>query len=171
MTATKSRARPKPKATPQVAPAACAHRYITRSGNRHGSFAQCQECLTKWKWNPTHQGWVHFVAASSSSQLPLPSSATVLDDSWISPPENLQAAQTYQQSTTLLESPYMPQDRLLQTGAVPKRRAQPSTMLMDPNMEDTEGYDQPDPLNNVWSLLEPRYEVEDQDAEEYDWEQ
>ena len=60
----------------------CLHRHIKRSGNRRGSYAQCMECKVKWKWNAAHHGWEHFIAGSSSSRLPLPSPATVLDSSW-----------------------------------------------------------------------------------------
>ena len=61
----------------------CTRRYFRRSGNRHGKYAQCQECLRKWRWNSTHGGWEAFTPASRSSPLmPLPSSTNVLDSSW-----------------------------------------------------------------------------------------
>ena len=65
-----------------VSPTDCTHEHIKRSGNKHGSYAQCLQCLIKWKWNQASQGWEQFSVASSSSRLPLPSSATVLDHSW-----------------------------------------------------------------------------------------
>ena len=63
----------------------CSHNHIKRTGNRHGSYAQCLDCKIKWRWNKELDGWEHFTAASSSSPLPLPSSATVLDHSWAPP--------------------------------------------------------------------------------------
>ncbi|CAK8987891.1 unnamed protein product [Durusdinium trenchii] len=75
----------KPETT-YLATTDCEHQHVKRSGNRHGSYAQCLDCKIKWKWNPTLRGWEHFIAASSSSQLPPPSLGTVLDQSWTGSP-------------------------------------------------------------------------------------
>ena len=135
--------------------------------NRHGSYAQCLECLTKWKWNPTRQGWEHFVAASSSSQLPLPCSATVLDDSW-NPPEELQPL-TYTTSSMPTVSPYLRQDHAALSAAAPKRQAVPTIPLNQD--DDLENYDHLDPIQNPWRLLETHQNPLQDEFEEdnYDW--
>lgn len=165
--AAKAKAAPKPSPKASTTPTQCQHRHIKRSGNRHGSYAQCLECLTKWKWNPTRQGWEHFVAASSSSQLPLPCSATVLDDSW-NPPEEQQPL-TYATSSMPTVSPYLRQDHAALSAAAPKRQAVP-TIPLDQD-DDLENYDHLDPIQNPWRLLEPqRSPLQDEFEEDnYDW--
>ena len=92
---------------------ASSHNHIKRSGNRHGSYAQCLDCKIKWRWNKELDGWEHFTAASSSSPLPLPSSATVLDHSW-APASKRQATRTI--SSHFLRLPVRRQRRHLRGG-------------------------------------------------------
>jgi len=74
----------KDKRTKPVAPQTCDHNKedgsgtaIHRYGNAHGSYARCNVCMTRWKYNKDTKSWVvHPVGASSSSssRLPLPCS-------------------------------------------------------------------------------------------------
>ena len=170
ISSTPSTACPKRKAKAKAAPAvlattppagpACDHRHIKRSGNRHGSYAQCMECKKKWKWNPDRQGWEYFVTASGSSPLPLPSSSTVVDGSWEI--NRRQALLDYHQGPLPSSFPPMPETAVL-AAATPKRQQhiKPSQAS-----RQTAGYLQPPPppLNleesdpqedeiDAWSLL------------------
>ena len=61
----------------------CSHMTFKRHGNRHGSFATCQSCKARWKWEDG--GW-RLHGGSSNYSLPLPSFLTTTDGS-IKPPE------------------------------------------------------------------------------------
>jgi hypothetical protein len=58
----------------------CDHSNIKRYGNMHGRFAQCLECLVRFKW--VNEEWVRHsqrsAGSSSSSALPLPTAADTL---------------------------------------------------------------------------------------------
>ena len=81
MSLTMTTASAEPPTTGSRAPP-CQHKYIQQSGNRHGSFARCLECKLLWKYDKENQGWVQHTGSSRSSPFPLPSSTTVLDNSW-----------------------------------------------------------------------------------------
>lgn len=71
--------KPSPAATHQKQlQESCDHKEFKRHGNRHGSFATCQRCHARWKWEGT--GWKLHGCCSKLS-LPLPSSLTVVDGS------------------------------------------------------------------------------------------
>ncbi len=74
--------------TAQIDSRNCPHRQeaIKRSGNRHGRFAHCVDCNTKWKWvagdssTGEIEGWVVWQQQSQlQSQLPVPSPDTILE--------------------------------------------------------------------------------------------
>jgi len=53
----------------------CHHEKIQRSGNKHGRYAKCLDCLMTWQWDEEKQKWASKVSQKQQS-LPLPSSST-----------------------------------------------------------------------------------------------
>jgi hypothetical protein len=58
-------------------PNRCSHNSIKRSGNRHGRYAQCLQCLRRFRWNQEAGQWEFnpLQESSRSSPLPAPSSS------------------------------------------------------------------------------------------------
>ena len=56
----------------------CQHKQIRRYGNRHGSFAKCQECGKSWKWSEDLEKWVDPMP-SKRQPLQLPASSNSIN--------------------------------------------------------------------------------------------
>ncbi|CAL1128378.1 unnamed protein product [Cladocopium goreaui] len=69
-----------PQVSIRASPDTCDHFQCKRYGNPRGRFAQCLQCLTKWKWNEALEKWQPHGPSAHSSRLrplPPPSSATI----------------------------------------------------------------------------------------------
>ena len=65
---------------PKVSQKHCTHPEFQRYGNAHGRYSRCKRCDLKFKWLPEHEAWVEYSPkSSSSSALPLPSAANILE--------------------------------------------------------------------------------------------
>ena len=53
-------------------PNRCKHENIKRSGNQHGKYAQCLQCLRKFRWNQEAGQWEFNPLPESSRSSPLP---------------------------------------------------------------------------------------------------
>ncbi|CAK9087481.1 unnamed protein product [Durusdinium trenchii] len=74
---------------PRAPAKTCTHPEFKRYGNAHGQFSQCKRCDQKFRWIPDQEAWaVYSPKSSSSSALPLPSSATILAPTDIAKPKS-----------------------------------------------------------------------------------
>ena len=77
-----SRALAKPKPSKKT----CTHPSFRRYGNAHGRFTECLRCEAKFRWMQDQEGWVEYSPkSSSSSALPMPSSANILTPKDLAP--------------------------------------------------------------------------------------
>ena len=77
-----SRALAKPKPSKKT----CTHPSFRRYGNAHGRFTECLRCEAKFRWMQEQEGWVEYSPkSSSSSALPMPSSANILTPKDLAP--------------------------------------------------------------------------------------